>query len=939
MKLTSPAARFGLALVLTAGALGSARAGFFAFDDGDNGTELWFDAGGTAGSYLVADINPERGVGSDPADFTELGGITYFSADDGQSGRELWRSDGTAAGTYLVVDLAPDALGSEPEDLYSDGSMLWFSGLIPGEGRHLYKTEGTATTTEPAATIEPPDGARLTIEATKLLPIGSVLEELLIECDSDPVACAERSGLAYRPDLGPVCFSMTRASDSLVRAYCQQDDTLIRVAIGDVDMGPLDGATVRDLSFADDHDTPRLYVLLTSPEDILVREIRLANVPEGEPAVREAAIDDLGGSMLLERVDEAFGLDYFRDQLIVSLPTEPLFLDPTLGLERVNYGLVRFDVTPGGADGFPALQAGLTEVEDLAGIGVNASGTRRPNVGLTHFAHPGGDYLWSTVTYNELYAADAATGRGFFLVETPPNSDGVKPSMLQLSLSNDGVDVFKLDASQEAVYRIKAFGKPWIPIEGPTRVRRVEIEIETVTTGTDAGAQIRHHITLPPNNQPWRSQGYDPDSVACDGVRIQFGIPSPNIGVSTAHYDPSGDSVWRQHYMTVEYPPGVIAGETYRSRCSFDFWHRTSRKPVYPHHVAPGDLAGAYMEDNQTQFGFGQDPELTIAENLENVLTFLSFSERVQVDMEGEYGAAGGEDPYWRTRNALEYIVEHHDYGVWGDPNNPDHTRYGAAKYKVMLTEDSDPDNDKMACTNAAYSLIAHGRFWGAPARWVGSPITMLEPLFAGLNSDKLWDYEGSFEASDKHRWAQIWLGDEVGWQEFDATPLASKTEMSQYLLMKRLAGESDSMQLITQVAAANPAGFDIPNPYAVGYVSVIDLGGEEHHPAADDESPSTMTWTNPLGISVAAAPGPDAGTTQIDWSLMGAWDLDPGAELEITARADCASNVHAVLTSVTASDGNLVVLDDGQTGCITVRKRGDRRVGGAIEPAWNEGP
>ncbi|MBX6374864.1 MAG: hypothetical protein IRZ13_11595 [Acetobacteraceae bacterium] len=97
-------------------ALGDGRV-VFAASDGINGHELWVTDGTAAGTYMVADINPNSGS-SFPFDFTPLGdGRLVFTADDGTNGWELWVTDGTAAGTMRLRDIWPGTPSGYPEFL------------------------------------------------------------------------------------------------------------------------------------------------------------------------------------------------------------------------------------------------------------------------------------------------------------------------------------------------------------------------------------------------------------------------------------------------------------------------------------------------------------------------------------------------------------------------------------------------------------------------------------------------------------------------------------------------------------------------------------------------------------------------------------------------------------------------------------------------------
>src|SRR5215470_6154367 len=57
---------------------------------------------------------------------------------DGVHGNELWVSDGTTAGTYLVADLNPGSAGAAPFALTDVEGTLYFVAFTPGNGRELY---------------------------------------------------------------------------------------------------------------------------------------------------------------------------------------------------------------------------------------------------------------------------------------------------------------------------------------------------------------------------------------------------------------------------------------------------------------------------------------------------------------------------------------------------------------------------------------------------------------------------------------------------------------------------------------------------------------------------------------------------------------------------------------------------------------------------------
>jgi ELWxxDGT repeat protein len=129
---------------------------FFSATDGSHGYQLWQSNGTSAGTLLVADINPTPYGGSNPQNLTNVGGTLFFRATDGSHGYELWQSNGTAAGTVLVADINPTPYASSsPQNLTNVGGTLFFSATDGSHGYQLWQSNGTSAGTALVNDITP----------------------------------------------------------------------------------------------------------------------------------------------------------------------------------------------------------------------------------------------------------------------------------------------------------------------------------------------------------------------------------------------------------------------------------------------------------------------------------------------------------------------------------------------------------------------------------------------------------------------------------------------------------------------------------------------------------------------------------------------------------------------------------------------------------------
>ena len=135
---------------------------YMSADDGTHGRELWeadeFITGGVGEnqslSFDVPAVRPvadiaSGGRGSDPRDFTPVGGLPpfdansagteVFTANDRVHGREVWVSGGWATNTAMAADINPGPEGSGPAGFTAIGQAAYFSANDGRHGRELWK--------------------------------------------------------------------------------------------------------------------------------------------------------------------------------------------------------------------------------------------------------------------------------------------------------------------------------------------------------------------------------------------------------------------------------------------------------------------------------------------------------------------------------------------------------------------------------------------------------------------------------------------------------------------------------------------------------------------------------------------------------------------------------------------------------------------------------
>ncbi len=152
----------------------AATRAFFAADDGVHGQELWATDGTPAGTSQVLDLEPGA-AGSDPADFSALGGDLLFVAQTAAAGREVWRWPLSGATPPQALEITPGTAGSGPTFLGATSAGAFFAGYTSAAGEELYLTDGTAmhlVLSGQASSLIGASRATSFVEADRLLFIG-----------------------------------------------------------------------------------------------------------------------------------------------------------------------------------------------------------------------------------------------------------------------------------------------------------------------------------------------------------------------------------------------------------------------------------------------------------------------------------------------------------------------------------------------------------------------------------------------------------------------------------------------------------------------------------------------------------------------------------------------------------------------------------------------
>jgi len=777
-------------------------------------------------------------------------------------------------------------------------------------------------------------------------------------------------GLAYREISGPDRLYLSDKNAHWIDVYGIQkdiyleEDYLSHKPEESFSTTDIDSAFVRplDLAYADMQGVPTLFAI--SSEDW--NEDGSYNT-----SLWRVTLND-GGTPTAESLDlnlPVFGIDgkavyglAFADGLLyVSYDTNGFKSDT----DKVRRGVLKLRVLSesGKTDWWAVLQVGhpmLVEGdvphaakpsrEDETGQIESVSHCR----GLAAFGAGNADYFVGTVSNKRLFISDARAGRGAIWFKTGANSSrglavggdalwAVQQRYVSGSGQTWGIQKIALDPEHNG------------PFQSGRAVRHLSIELTSAYVLPPVPLPpfllpvdgLKHNFMRPPSMYQRESQHRDPETYDIRSTR--------EFVQSSLNYSPAGDSDTLQKYFEVAFF-GLASYEPVKTTFEFDFWTSNYGFRLYPHRANDNaSPSPSYLSNSTTVYDLG-DTDI-----------FEDVYEQICDDMAAEYGSSAlDSNPYWQTRNVLEFILENYTYD---NVNNP--YGYNPASNKLALVLDSDADNNQMTCSSSAFAMAGMLRYIGIPARWVGTT-RMRYPDNATFDSsgekdsddaDGVWDWDldadrflgPGEEAEDTtfHRWIEVWLGDNYGWQRMDPTPEGDGPfELSQWELMTETSKTTGVGDLVMQVGNGKVSAFHHFD------------GNQRYNAVAKYDGPlgpvgwveglntnRSSSWSNATLLAFTSIPSQyTAGTTTVSWDATGRWDMDPEATVTLQAKqltcvgtgCTVASDPITVAGRVPASDEvapvNLCGLSAG-TYRWELFKDNDRRTGTCSDEFTVSGP
>ena len=487
-----------------------------------------------------------------------------------------------------------------------------------------------------------------------------------------------------------------------------------------------------------------------------------------------------------------------------------------------------------------------TQVAPCFGLGILESGNR--------------EFLWGTSFHRFLYVQEPTHGRGLFHIDSPG-------AARIYGVAAGGGSVFVVDRASGAnqIHELDPGLTSNDPVQKDRKVRRVTFTLESQPERNVASDCLFHSFATPPStnyrpNQGRSYQSFDFQTVVLDGA--QNVLPNHNFAhmVAYAPYFPAGDASAACYPLRASIYGSFAGNQTVRSTFSCDVWTSFRRHFVYPHRCNnSGSVNSGYRADNWTLY------------RTSDTSAYGGFLWDMINTMASEYDAsvAFAGDNYWLARNVLEYIKEQYNYGTTGGTYHPANT-------KITLPFDGIPNNELLKCSSSTFAFEGVMRYLGFPTRWVG---TTRRRALGTVGADGLWSSSETVLDESFHRWAEVWLGSNYGWQRFDPTP--SRTgprQLSQFDLTAAAACGVDERDLVMHVGSGTVTTFYRQNEDLQWYNSVPRY----NNPGSWRTKEATRAvWSNPCSLNITYR-SPSGPTRLLRWIPQGPWTLDPEAMLVV---------------------------------------------------------
>ena len=687
-------------------------------------------------------------------------------------------------------------------------------------------------------------------EATSQQPAGSVIRTSTLSSSN-----AKAWGLAYRATR-PARLYVSDESDDRIYVYESTSSGLTELTSESIDTAVLapDFTEPRGLAFEQLGTAPYLYALTShenswhespvDPERNYASRLWRYNLSSG-------VLDSID---LNQAVFEIAGLPVHGLEVkggLAFISYETTLLESSSNPERL--GILRFAVGLNPLD-WAYAQLGWITTKHMPNSGrVTSSDRRSPCFGLGLLQNGESEYLWGTSYHKYLYVQEPEKGRGLFHIDSPGEADifGVATGRGSVFI------VDRVSGGADQIHEIDPGLRSTDSVQKDKTVRHVRFELESSPTTMRGSDQVYHTFATPPamSYRPNQNRDYSSYLFQCNRT----------ASVATATYDPANDASARCYPLKATISAPLKASQSVCSSFEFDVCTSFRRQFVYPDQCnGLAFVPYGYVADNPSLYG------------LADTAAFSNFVANMQADIAAEYGAASSTtNRYWLARDVLEYIKESYSYGNTGGTYHPANT-------KVVLPFDGIASNELMSCSSSTFAFSAVMRWLNVPTRWVA---TTRRRSIDDANGDGYWD--GSELAIDDsyHRWAEVHLGSEYGWQRFDPTPSSTgPRDLSQFELTESSACGVSNRDLVMHVGSVVVTDFYRQNKSTQWYNAVSRYSAPSYW---QDKLVTYAEWSNPCSLQLCS-PTVSGTSANIAWGTTGPWDLDYYARLVVR---DAAGN------------------------------------------------